>query len=326
MLIDFTSVDMSDVESIAMLIDLVYEPDYTRALDIIKFNQQYEEFLCYYLEMNGSPFIRRSTISTTTTFTKEFDVDEGWHNLFDKEIDEDDCLPLMCNIVRESSSVSYPSMTVTTIKEYDYDLEVDSNDADMIQEVGSDAEWNDPMDVETTPSNEARSTDNRDIDKNVLKLISHKSDLPDVDEVNNVIKRLEKDFPQKMKRRKRAARWAPVIMSKILKVKEGGVDESKGIDITGNWNFSSEETANNLNLQRVNERSMFYYKAILHGKSYVIIEANFRTHSFDNFEYRSHFRAGGFHILCRDSEQDSALNEVRDINRRLVKGDYFMTE
>lgn len=329
--IDFDTVDMRDVETLAMLIDDFMEPDYSKILDIIQENKQFDEFLNYYIEMNGSPFVKRQTLSTATIFCKEFDVEEGWPYLGNKEIDEDDFLPSGCIIVQNAQSSS--SVHVKVIKEYSY----------------CDDETGDEMDLDYDTAEDNNEQPQQSSGKLVID-----------DEFAKVLNRLEKDFPQKSKKIKRISRWAPVILKKPVKVGDGyvrgtnenfnDVNSQAGImdfrQDTGDStlvpydfmevselpsppsakrkmidaNVSEDEPTLKLKRMRSKSDKVFYEARYLNSK-FIIVEDDYRTRRFQEFSYKSHYRAGRFHILSQE-QISSSVSYINDIGTIITRGLY----
>lgn len=342
--IDFNSVDMHDVETLAMLMDDFVDPHYSKILDIIIANNQFEEFIAHYLEINGSPFVKRKILSTTVVFNKEFDVEEGWPYLGNKEIDEDDFLPVGCTITNGDRTSPYPNIQVKIVKEYSY-IEESSSEMDV--------DDSDEERVSRSPIIPTPSTSKVVLDK----------------DFGAIVERLEKDFPQKARKIKRVTRWAPVLLKKPVKVGERNSASGEG-DAPMSFEeefesstapssferapdaipstsraleiFNMEEDPNNmkrkisdsigeeddhllLNAKKMkgNEKRI-YYEASYKSSHFYIIEDDYRTKHFEGFSYTSHFRTGRFHILCRDFNYSVAASNVNEIGVMMAKGAYII--
>lgn len=329
--IDFETVDMHDVETLAMLIDDISEPDYSKTLYIIKLNNQFEEFLNLYSEINGGTFVQREVVSTNESFTKEFDADYGWQNVFDKEVDDDDYLPMMCRITYENSKISYPTISNSITKEYDYNEDADNMDVEEDPDVSRpNSEPAQPIDQDSDDDPEERvaqedapqvSNERKRSygDAEMLKFLTmHTKTI--TTEMSTVLVRLENDFPQKMKRKRRMSRWAPVILNKTVKV--GGRNLVSEDDEIEPFELPPGDDTGILRLKNRTKGAMHYYQAFLKGKNYILIEADHRVKTFKDFKYTNHYRSGRFHILCCDSEDSNSYNESIEIGEKMIQGDY----
>lgn len=339
--IDFDSVDMRDVETLAMLMDDFVDPHYSRVLDIIISNKQFEEFAAHYLEINGTSFVKRKILSTTTTFNKEFDVEEGWPYLGTKEIDEDDFLPIGCTIVDSRDERTYPNMQFKVVKEYNY---CDDSSTDMDAEDAGDSDYEEVR--PTSPTYPPPATG---------KIVSDVTEKVVLDkEFGAMVERLERDFPQKAKKIKRVTRWAPVILKKPVKVGDVPADQGNteglvapfghcclSLDVPdGSEEMDHASTSMKrkvsdsehmdphcllLNVKRMkcNEKKV-YYEAEYNFKQFFIIEDDYRVKHFEGFSYSSHFRAGRWHILCHNLDYSNATSDVNDISAMMAKGAYII--
>lgn len=361
MAIDFALVDMRDVDGLAWVIDNIEEPDYSKALAIIRNNGDFEDFKIMYFANNGIEFVERKTIQIKTVFTKTYDEDMPWTGLHGKELD--DTPPSCCVVEKNNTSDRAPptnfNLQSFTVKELDY-LESIFDNFDISFDVArndkaalsSDRTNKDSMILANPEHFENDPSEEMDIET------LHNSGRIDIS-VNKLV-RLERDFPQKVKKIKRITRWAPVLLKRPTKVGEyktrsenisdNDPNEQLNVKLMEKDDFdminklastsneqtdkpnvsvvdSNVSTFNSISLKRRKlDNKYVCVETKFENVPMLMIEANYNVKKFDGLEYCQHHRVGRFHFLSNCQDERKFIHYLNIFRNALIDDAYIFDE